>query len=296
MADAFEPLYFTPNEGALQRFAVWHWPAEGAVPSRLVVHVPPFGEEMNKSRRMAALQARMLAAEGAAVLRFDFLGCGDSDGEFADATWAGWLDDLAGACDWALRRWATQWPGSLPTERWLWAQRAGALLASDALTRRNEPWHLLLWQPFTQGKVMLQQFLRLEAAAALIAGPATPGQPSARDRLKRGEHVHIGGYALGPALASGLEAARLTLPERPCRIEWLDCSPTAAQQPSPAVAAGVQGLLDAGHAARLTCVQGPAFWQTTEIEDAPALLRATCDAVRAAPLQPHRPAAQVAGA
>jgi exosortase A-associated hydrolase 2 len=146
---------------------------------------------------------------------------------------------------------------------------------------------LLLWQPATQGKAVLQQFLRLEAAAALIAGPATPNQPTARERLKRGEHVHIAGYALGPALASGLEAARLTLPDRPCRVEWLDCSPNETPQASPAVATAVQNLIEAGHSVHLTCVQGPAFWQTTEIEDAPSLLQATRDAVRrSSPVRP----------
>jgi pimeloyl-ACP methyl ester carboxylesterase len=45
--------------------------------------VHPFAEEMNKSRRMAALQSRALAAQGYAVLQIDLFGCGDSGGDFA---------------------------------------------------------------------------------------------------------------------------------------------------------------------------------------------------------------------
>ncbi len=40
----------------------------------LVVHVHAFAEEMNKSRRMAAMQSRALAAAGFAVLQIDLLG------------------------------------------------------------------------------------------------------------------------------------------------------------------------------------------------------------------------------
>ncbi len=296
MADAFEPLYFTPEEGGPRRFAVWHWPAAGRVPSRLVVHVPPFAEEMNKSRRMAAMQARLLAAEGAAVLRFDLLGCGDSEGEFGDASWAAWRNDLVQACRWARSRWASQWPATEPSSTWLWAQRAGALLAGDVLGELGPAWQLLLWQPATQGKQVLQQFLRLEAAAALIAGPTATKQPSSRDRLNAGEAVDIAGYRLNPALASGLDAARLAVPSPARRIEWLECSPVEAAAPSPAVAAAAQALVEAGHRVRLHLVRGPAFWQTTEIEDAPALLQASASALHEAAEEGHGSAARAEAA
>jgi alpha/beta superfamily hydrolase len=40
---------------------------------------------MNKARRMAALQARALAALGYGVLLLDLHGCGDSSGDFGDS-------------------------------------------------------------------------------------------------------------------------------------------------------------------------------------------------------------------
>jgi len=59
----------------------------------MVVFAQPFVEEMNKSRRMAALQARALAGQGWAVLLPDLLGCGDSPGDKGDARWTAWVDD-----------------------------------------------------------------------------------------------------------------------------------------------------------------------------------------------------------
>ena len=55
---------------------------------------------MNKARRMAALQSRALAAAGFAVLQIDLFGCGDSSGDFADASWAAWQQDVALAVQW----------------------------------------------------------------------------------------------------------------------------------------------------------------------------------------------------
>ena len=44
-----------------------------ATPRGAVVYVHPFAEELNKSRRMAALQARAMAAAGYAVVSLSTL-------------------------------------------------------------------------------------------------------------------------------------------------------------------------------------------------------------------------------
>lgn len=89
--------YFLPVADGF-RFCVYHeaqtHPARGAV-----LYIHPFAEEMNKSRRMAARQARLLASSGFCVLQMDLLGCGDSSGVFEDATWDLWLKDVLYACD-----------------------------------------------------------------------------------------------------------------------------------------------------------------------------------------------------
>ena len=64
-----------------------------------VLFLPPFTEEMHKSRHIVASQARAIAARGYNVLLFDLSGCGDSGGDFADATWQVWLQDATVAAD-----------------------------------------------------------------------------------------------------------------------------------------------------------------------------------------------------
>jgi alpha/beta superfamily hydrolase len=66
--------------------------------------VHPFVEEMNKSRRMAALQSRSLAARGYSVLQIDLFGCGDSSGDFADASWEIWVQDVVLGAQWLSQR------------------------------------------------------------------------------------------------------------------------------------------------------------------------------------------------
>ena len=131
-----DPLFLQLKLGPLGcRFALHHRPA--GPPRGLVVYVHPFAEEMNKSRRMAALQSRALAEAGFAVLQLDLMGCGDSDGELLDASWAQWVADVVFACGWLRQQYLPSGPDTVPL--WLWGLRAGALLAADAARQWPEP-------------------------------------------------------------------------------------------------------------------------------------------------------------
>jgi exosortase A-associated hydrolase 2 len=256
---------------------VLHEPA-GPV-ARLAVHVHAFAEEMNKSRHMVAAQARALASERAVVLLPDLLGCGDSDGELREATWDGWVDDVAAACAWVECEFGPRGRSDGPLERWLWGHRAGALLAVEAAQRLPQQWNLLLWQPVLRGEQALQQFLRLDAAASMMAADKPAGKGSAKALLASGQTAEVAGYEIPPALASGLARSRLQPPAEPMRLEWLEVSAQEGTGSSPAVLNALQAWRDAGWAARHHVVSGPAFWQTTEVEDVPQLVDATCLAV-----------------
>ncbi len=282
MPAAFEACFSNAGAGTA-RFCVWHYPTQ-LQPHSLVVHVHAFAEEMNKSRRMVALQARALAAAGHAVLLFDLTGCGDSPADFKQATWDLWLEDVAAACEWARNRWAQQWPQLPPAPAeacWLWGHRVGCLLATQALAQLPGAWKLLLWQPVANGQTALQQFLRLEVAAALLGKSAADGKPSARQRLAAGQAVEVAGYSVNPELASGLAAARLHPPSTATSVAWLDVAPQIAE-PTPVVLAALERWRAAGSTVWHAPVQGPTFWQTTEIEDAPELVPATLQALAAA--------------
>lgn len=285
-----QPFFLDRSAGASGRlFAVLHWPA-GPV-CGLVVHAHAFGEEMNKSRRMVALQARALAAAGHAVLVPDLSGCGDSEGDFSQATWDGWVEDLAFACRWLRQRADAAATASGPSASLdlaapplaVWGHRAGALLATQVAARLGDVAHLLLWQPTPAGKAVLQQFLRLATVGDLLGGQAATGTAALRQRLLGGEAVEVVGYELNPALGIGLDAARLEHAAGVCRLTWLECSPRDGATLAPAAAATLGAWRGAGCDVQALAVQGPAFWQTTEIEDAPALIKATLHALSTQP-------------
>jgi exosortase A-associated hydrolase 2 len=270
-----QPFFANADDGS-SRFCIWHGPSRKA--RGLVLHLHPFAEEMNKSRRMAAQQSRALAEAGFAVMQFDLLGCGDSAGDFGDATWPAWLADTV----WAARL-LRQRAHAPSAPLWLWGHRVGALLAVQAagqvaLAGEDAP-RLLLWQPSLSGKMALQQFLRLRAAADLLKGGAKGVIESLRHELAAGRAVEVAGYLLHPKLAAGLEAATLTPPPRPSRAAWLEVTPSEPPELLAASRLAIERWQAADWQVDAAAVVGPTFWQTTEIEDAPALLARTQQAV-----------------
>ncbi|MDZ7803478.1 hydrolase 2, exosortase A system-associated [Thiohalophilus sp.] len=261
--------FWQGEQGAL--FYLLHEPDDLAVRGA-VLYVPPFAEELNKSRHMAARQARLLAERGYVVLMPDLYGCGDSGGDFGDARWQDWLADLATCYRWLQTQYA------VPVI--LWGLRAGCLLISDLLqTRQLTPAALLYWQPVIQGERYLAQFLRLRMAASMLGdNKETTGQLQAR--LQGGETLEVAGYALTPALASGLAAARLSVPPV-APVIWLE----VVQSDPPALPPVSTQLITAWREqdadVRASAVAGDPFWTTQEIHQAPALLTASLESLEA---------------
>ena len=271
-----------------QRFGLFHPPA-GACRGA-ILYVPPFGDEMNKSRRMAALQARALAAAGFGVLQLDLYGCGDSSGELRDARWDLWKQDLAAASAWLQAR--------LGQPVSVWGLRLGALLALDyaadaaaaAVPVAVPVAGLVLWQPVLSGSTFLTQFLRLAVAGAMLA--QEPGQDGSgagttvlRAALAAGETLEIGGYELAPALAAAIDAQDAGVLPPACPVVWFE---VVAHDGRP-IAAHSARLQDDWHARGIDLkahvVAGKPFWATQEISESTALLDATlaalCEAAHA---------------
>lgn len=215
---------------------------------------------------MAALQSRALARDAWLVMQIDLSGCGDSAGEFGAATWHAWRDDISKAIEWLRER-----SGSAPL---LWGLRVGALLAADA-ARQAETAGLVFWQPVLSGKQFLQQFLRLKAAGEMVAqgDRERTGTRQLREQLGRGESVEIAGYSVSSDLALGMESAELDPPEQSTRVLWLEVA--ASAELSPASRTRLERWQGAGHRIESRAVDGPPFWQTLNITEAPALIEAT---------------------
>jgi exosortase A-associated hydrolase 2 len=263
MAALFQPFFLEAGSG--QRFCLFH-PAQSGHERGAVLFVHPFAEEMNKTRRMAALQSHALAKAGYAVLQIDLLGCGDSSGDFGEASWHAWVDDVLRACRWLRAR------STAPL--WLWGLRGGCLLAAEAARAGAGPCNLIFWQPMTSGKVLLQQFLRLKVAGDALAGREGAAGVELRRRIADGDTVDVAGYRLNPELARGLERATLAPSRSVERLEWIEIGRHDGAI-APASSAAIAQWEASGCEVSWHAVAGPAFWQTTEIEEAPALLSAT---------------------
>ncbi len=239
---------------------------------------------MNKSRRMAALQSRALAAAGFSVLQIDLHGCGDSSGDFGDASWDDWVNDVIQAVAWLTAR--DEAHANAPL--WLWGLRAGCLIATQAAASLVEPANFCFWQPATSGKLVLQQFMRLKLAADMLSGKSKGLMDEMKQALAQGQSVEIAGYLLSPSLAQGLEQAVLIPASNAgegiaaCRAGWFELSTQEDAEITPVAQQSLSKWQAFGYATQHQVIQGPSFWQTQEIEDAPALIEATCNALLSA--------------
>jgi exosortase A-associated hydrolase 2 len=264
-------IFFLPVADG-QRLCLYHAP-RGSTAKGALLYLHPFAEEMNKARRMAALQARVLAEHGYAVLQIDLHGCGDSSGDFGDATWQNWLQDVLDAHAWLRKR--------CQAPCWLWGLRTGCLLATQAAEKMDHPANFLFWQPVTSGKQFLQQFLRMKVAGQLLAGDSKGVMEALKRQLAAGESPEIAGYSLAPALAHGLENAELLPPPQPGHMVWMELSTRPDAAMAPLSAKRIEQWQAAGHETSSRIVNGPAFWQTAEIEEIQAMLGATMAALDA---------------
>src|SRR5690625_15342 len=149
----------------------------------LLAHCFTCGKDIKGARELA----RALAAQGIAVLRFDFTGLGHSEGEFANSNFASNIDDLVAAADYLRDQ-----------------HQAPALLIGHSLG----------------GAAVLAAAPRIPEATALvtIGAPAEPAQLTrhfthAREEIetKGSAEVVIGGrfFPISKALVDELESHRL---------------------------------------------------------------------------------------
>jgi exosortase A-associated hydrolase 2 len=261
-----EPFFFDSDPGT--RFCLYHAPNPHVEPRGAILYVHPFAEELNTTRRMAALQSRAFAAQGYAVLQLDLFGCGDSCGEFNAGRWDRWKRDLGVAAAWLAERTV----GPLH----LWGVRLGGLLALDFAPAVKVD-SIILWQPFMSGRACINEFLRLRLANQ--APGATPGTPRSTAALRAHLAVHgvieVGGYEVAVPLVKAIDAcdaAHLKLP--PCAIHWF-ASGAARVKAATSAARLAQRWTADGVMVHFYPVDGADFWSRNGVLECPALLDAT---------------------
>ena len=261
----FEPFFLSAEQG--ERFCVFHPPLGDVLGT--VVYLHPFAEEMNKSRRMAALQSRALAARGFAVLQIDLFGCGDSSGEFGEAGWDIWKGDVALAVRWLS--------GRVTGPLYLWGLRLGALLALDyAKDAGQSVAGFLLWQPLASGEQFMTQFLRLRVANEMIsAGTTSVSTQDLRKQLEASGTLEVAGYDLASAMVSALDRLKLINLAPRAPAYWLELVPEAGRPLPPASRRVADAWLAQEVKLTTRTVVGDAFWNCVEIVDCPGLIEET---------------------
>lgn len=265
-----EPFFLPFGKGNL--FCIFHAP-KAEITKGAILYLHPFAEEMHKSRRMAALQARRFAASGYAVLQVDLPGCGDSFGDFADADWDSWLASALSAYFWLRQR----------TEQRiaLWGLRTGATLALELSCAIPEAAGIILWQPVINGERFLNQFLRIKIASEMLSErPTHSGTQQIRNELASGKSVEVGGYLLSSKFALEIDRLRLSQYEVKAPIFWFELLPMSIDLPPKVTSDTIQMLISKGAEVKLTTLQCDPFWTTQEIHVCEGLLRETTQALQ----------------
>ena len=263
---SIEPFFLSHDNGAM--FCVYIAPVNSK-PHTSILYLHPFAEEMHKSRRMASLQARRFAEAGYSVLQIDLVGCGDSSGDFGDATFENWEACIHAGYYWLINK--------LSTPIYLWGLRLGATLAVSIVSQLQIA-GLILWQPITNGEIYLNQFLRIRVASEMLASTQQHlGIKQLRNQLVSGESVEVGGYTLSPRLAADIDKISLTEINVNCNVCWLEIT----QNPNDAILPISLKILEKwgsrGINVKKTAVSGEPFWASQEIKENKYLLTKTVE-------------------
>lgn len=178
-------------------FAWTHSPV-GTSTGTTAVLCLPLGLELITAHRTFRQLATELADRGVTALRFDYAGTGDSwDDDSSDDAVPGWLRSIE--CAVQLVREA----GAERVE--LVGMRAGALLASEAVSRGLEVDRLVLWDPHASGRAMLRHE---RALLRLHLGGVNP--PLAGDGAVEGPGFLFSGPTVNSLSAMSVDVAALS--------------------------------------------------------------------------------------
>jgi exosortase A-associated hydrolase 2 len=256
-------------QGAAGRLFVSYTKA-GTKAKAAVLCVPPFGEEMNRTRSLMAAQAREFARLGYDCLILDLFGTGDSAGDLPEASWETWCDDVRVAADWLERE-----SGSPVI---LWGIRLGCLLAAEVASTMPKRFdRLLFWQPVTSGKSYLTQVLRLRVSALVDRNAPPETTTQMRERLAAGSNVEVSGYLLPGSLTTALDTRQMADFGHwdGKSIDWLDCVAEPGKAPTGASRKVVDALEEKGARVKLGTAVAPPVWSLHQPADASSLVTAT---------------------
>jgi len=188
------PTWFGPRDARL--FGVVHAPADGRARGGVVI-CPPLGREHIDTYSGLKVLAQQLCDAGFLVLRFDYLGTGDSTGrDSSAAAFDDYLDSIRTAVDYLRESGADRVA--------VVGLRMGALLAASAAASLAGLAGLVLWDPVTDGRRYLRE-QQLLYKVTTGAGESKSGAALESDP----DTLAILGIALSNAATAAISAARI---------------------------------------------------------------------------------------
>jgi len=266
-----DPAFIEGSKGSL--FALHHVPAKVSDSTECLVAIPSFAEEMNRCRYMQTMLAQALNKQGHALVSVDPYGTGDSSGDFAEASWEQWIQDTIDATHYAKQL------GYKKIS--LLAVRLGALLAMAAAPKIENLHRMIFWQPVTNGKASLNQFLRIKIAASMGRNEKAETTAHLEGLLKEGKNIEVAGYDVSPELFSGIQAAHYNnhLNSLSCPVSWFTVLASTERKTPRGDLQAMEKWREHGVQIDHKTVIGPAFWQAHERTLTPELITATMNSI-----------------
>lgn len=200
--DRLTPFFFGTT--GKQLFGLYHVPASGQEQDIGVLLCNPWGQEFVRAHRALSQLGLRLARQGFPVLRFDYLGSGDSSGEDIDGTLTQWQSDIRVAIQELKRR------ARIDTVI-IAGLRLGATLATIVASGRDDVEGLVLWEPVVSGYDYLQELCAWheEKMFYFLSGTDVA-------QKKNDSPTELLGFALNPTFIEELHRLDLlTLTRRP---------------------------------------------------------------------------------
>ena len=171
-----------------------------------VVLCPPLGQEYIQSHRVIYQFAVRLSRVGFHVLRFDYFGCGDSEGDCEQGEFSQWIEDIHAAIGELNNR-------SGLKSVCLIGLRIGATLSLEAADNFHNICGMVLWEPILDGRVYLMELDKRQRQQQFFLNKI---HGKRRLPLARSEtDVEVLGFPLTPGLRRDLEKVKMDLSKLP---------------------------------------------------------------------------------
>ena len=154
--------------------------------TQAVILVPPFAEELSRSKRMYVLCARLLANSGFHVICFDYSGTGDSSGEWGEFKYVDWVNDIKTVYQYA-KNYAEQVN--------FIALRFGALILADTIIQERLTINkCIFWDPIEKGELLTRQLVRMKIAATMADAAKKITRQEVTQSMQDEGFLESGGY------------------------------------------------------------------------------------------------------